>query len=271
MNTVRTATFTCPRRHAFTLIELLVVVGIIALLVGILLPVLARVRAQAAQVQCASNLHQIMLSTMIYSKENHGGWYLTTGNYSSDSLEALIPQYIKDPKVAICPGTKNVIDLRVTASETVTVNGSSVVRTYNPHLRAPAPHADDAHGGHSYEVFCWAGKAEYPDGVKIAKDYLMTYKNVRRPAETFLVLDRDQGAFGTVNNWPEKGDNHGERGVNLGFCDGHVTFVDRAEMVRAFLISRHPWPRESNDLGPALAAVKGLKNTGGWQGRWWYQ
>jgi len=38
-------------------------------------------------------------------------------------------RYIKDPKVAICPGTRNVIDLRVTASETISVGGMPVVRT----------------------------------------------------------------------------------------------------------------------------------------------
>ena len=250
---------------------MLVVIGIIAVLLSILLPVLSRVRDQAKRTVCASNLRQLMLAAMIYSKENHGGWYVTAGTYSSDSIESLIPWYIKDPKVAICPGTKNVVDLRVVNTETVTINGAPVTRNYYPHLRATASYAEDERGGHSYEVFCWAGRAEYPDGVKIPKDYLMTYKNVRRPSETFILLDRDQGALGSTNNWPEKTDNHGERGLNLGFVDGHVEFVDRAGMVRAFLVSRHPWPRESNDLGPALAVVKGLKNQGGWQGKWWYQ
>ena len=150
------------------------------------------------------------------------------------------------------------------------VNGQ--VRQYYPHLRTPAGTSGPARG-HSYEVFGWAGKAEYPDGVKITADYSITYKTARKPHEIFLLLDFDQGYGNTMNNWPEKGDNHGEKGINLGFCDGHVEFVDRAGMVRAFLKSRHPWPCNDNtaDLKRALDAVPGLKNTGGWTGKWWYQ
>jgi prepilin-type N-terminal cleavage/methylation domain-containing protein/prepilin-type processing-associated H-X9-DG protein len=254
-------------RQGFTLVELLVVIGIIALLISILVPVLGRARDQANRTRCASNLRQLMLGGTMYSKENKGGWYITNLDRNNDSLEALIPWYIKDPKTAVCPGTKNFVDLRVTATETV--NG--VTRTYYPHLRTPAGGPEAPNGGHSYEVFAWAGKAEYPDGVIIKADYQMTYKNVRRPSETFIILDYDQGYGGSTNNWPEKVDNHGEKGLNLGFCDGHVEFVDRAGMVRAFLISRHPWPRNSGDLGPALAVVKGLHNSGGWEGKWWYQ
>ena len=62
------------RRAGFTLIELLVVVGIIALLLAILTPALKRVRAQAYEVSCRSNLHQVHLAVEAYAN-GYKGWY----------------------------------------------------------------------------------------------------------------------------------------------------------------------------------------------------
>jgi prepilin-type N-terminal cleavage/methylation domain-containing protein len=60
------------RRRAFTLVELLVVIGIIAVLVALLMPALAKARQQAKLTVCASNLHQVIIATIQFQNENKG-------------------------------------------------------------------------------------------------------------------------------------------------------------------------------------------------------
>lgn len=59
-------------RAAFTLVELLVVIGIFAVLIGILLPSLVRVRIYGQQTQCASQLRQIGTAVQFYANANKG-------------------------------------------------------------------------------------------------------------------------------------------------------------------------------------------------------
>jgi prepilin-type N-terminal cleavage/methylation domain-containing protein len=98
--------FAKPRRRSgFTLIELLVVIAIIAVLIGLLLPAVQKVREAASRIRCANNLKQLALACHLYhdvrSAFPPGGYFLPhldpdrNGRYNKGSWHVHILPYIE--------------------------------------------------------------------------------------------------------------------------------------------------------------------------------
>lgn len=102
-----------PRVRAFTLIELLVVVAVIAILAGILLPVLSRARDKARGSMCAANMKQLGTGFKMYVNDNNEAYPgvntndLTNAPYANADWSGPVGQfYAPDPKAFVCPADR---------------------------------------------------------------------------------------------------------------------------------------------------------------------
>ena len=96
-------------RRGFTLVELLVVIGIIAVLIGILLPALGKARKASRTTACLSNIRQLVMGEIQYVNENKGHFapYFDFGGIPPAPFQIEWMQQVAKPesfnKVRLCP------------------------------------------------------------------------------------------------------------------------------------------------------------------------
>ena len=176
------------KKNGFTLIELLVVIAIIAVLMGILMPALARVRKQARGAACLSQIKQWSLMWGMYFDDNEGrmpdvekGIGLDDKGWHRGFWVSVLRQgWEKRPKLLTCPSARK-----------TNPNGES---HGGPEWTYHMPQYLDVEGGldASYAMNLWACSMSSSISTlqgRPRKHHWMNFKNVKRAGEVPLFLD----------------------------------------------------------------------------------
>jgi len=247
------------QRKAFTLVELLVVIGIIAVLIGILLPAMSRARAQANSIWCQSSLRQMGTAIFMYAQSNKDRLPLAYWNGDGDPGKGgatdwawLILPYLKHGS----SGTYNDQDptgMWTLYKDKDTISGafnapwynSEKVQTYSvhPHLFrfAPGPLQPDL-------TYSGANARPGPDddGKKPFK-----LSQIRRSTDIVMIMDAVQigDALGP-NTWASHADLWLIQGDGTSWCQNWATLQQ----------AQTQWPQ-----GPDAGLNKDYPNTGAMQ------
>jgi prepilin-type N-terminal cleavage/methylation domain-containing protein/prepilin-type processing-associated H-X9-DG protein len=244
--------------RGFTLIEILVVVAIIALLISILLPSLARARNQTKLVACRANLHDLANASNMYA-ESYRNFFPITPNAGEDTFYSLWKaRLLKNPNVVIDPATKNVIrpeSLKFPEVsdpsklkediDGVNIPYAAIIGTKKANgddntndLQDNAKFGkEDGAGGHSYEYNgcydessgspLWSGKHKKTVHYRFFLAQLVLVHDNDDAGSGFGPKGCEVSRHGNGNNCPQPWDNHGAEGMNMMFADGHADYIKK--------------------------------------------
>ena len=180
--------------HGFTLVELLVVIGIIAVLIGILMPALSSARESSMAVQSLSNLRQLGLGLTNYVNENKGAYPMHS------SLGTVVPRtrwadyifpYMKNTEIYMSP--------LLTEDERVRMN-KSFAHTVDQATGADIPGLTIKFGAYGYN-YQYLGNARQPGGVK---PFHAKTSQIRQSSLTIALADTNGSKDGGTN-WTSEG------------------------------------------------------------------
>jgi prepilin-type N-terminal cleavage/methylation domain-containing protein len=138
------------KRGGFTLVELLVVTGIIALLVGLLLPALATAREMAKRTACLNNLRNLGQLTFMYANDNKGRLPLAIEDLATNRLN---PNYISE-EMYVSFGFPPVLD------NSGNINGTPISQSW----QCPSSMTSEGTLGSVAAVFNWPNATNGGDG-----------------------------------------------------------------------------------------------------------
>jgi prepilin-type N-terminal cleavage/methylation domain-containing protein len=245
------------RRKAFTLVELLVVIGIIALLISILLPSLAKARESANRAACLSNVRQIVTGFVMYTNDNKGYFPFCALNATPQQPEDWIwwnqgdianikdhgiGPYLnlsKNPKVMYCPSDDLKFRLR-------NLNDPFPFSYVLNNLMTSQINAMGGSWGNvnGYQKQAIATKITQ---VRLSSDKILVFEEDERTIDdgngsiycmpgslhylNLVALRHDTNKRKVRDDQPPDGGpipNQDGKGV-VGFCDGHADFIERSQ------------------------------------------